>query len=459
MVGKSFILAMAVVFLSLVNSRAAGDWQSFPVCDLPDEQTDPSVSGVRVVWTDNRTGGYDIYSYDLAEPNEYPVCTAGGDQEQPAISNDIIVWTDNDDIFGYDLRDSVTFTVCGDDAEQECPAISGNIVVWRDKRNYTGNGFDIYGCDISDKLNPNEFQICTEGHSQHYPDISGDIVVWIDTRNGSSSPDVYGYNLADEQEFEICLNTSGQYYPKISGDVVVWLDDRDGHSNIYGYRISTQTEFPICTHSADKGNPVISGNLVVWQDKRNGDTNIDIYGYDISSGIEFAVCTASGDQIKPAIDSDTVVWQHDTGSNADIYYAYCPVPSVLTILYPNGGEMLRAGTAADVSWQSSGPVIDTVRLEYSVDNGGNWDIITSGTANTGLYDWVPIPAENSDQCLIRISDVGGSGANDISDGVFIMFECSEALIADLNGDCFVDMEDFALFCQQWLEGGNPYDQK
>lgn len=455
MVGKSFILAMAVVFLSLVNSRAAGDWQSFPVCDLGDEQTDPSVSGVRVVWTDDRSGGYDIYSYDLAEPNEYSVCTAGGDQEEPAISNNIIVWTDDNDIFCYDLLDSITFTVCGDDAEQECPAISGNIVVYRDKRNYTENGFDIYGCDISDKLNPNEFQICTEEHSQHYPDISGDIVVWIDDRNGN--PNVYGYNLADDDEFEVCLNSSGQYYPKISGDVVVWLDERDGHSNIYGYRISTQTEFPICTHSDGVGNPAISGNLVVWQDKRNGDTNSDIYGYDISSGVEFAVCTASGNQINPAIDGDTVVWQHNTGSSADIYCAYRPLPSVLTILYPNGGEMLQAGAAADVSWQSSGPVIDTVRLEYSVDDGGNWDVIISETANTGLYDWDPIPAENSDQCLIRVSDVGGSGANDVSDGVFTIFECSEALIADLNGDCFVDMEDFTLFCQQWLEGGNPYD--
>ncbi len=455
MVKKAFILAMTMAFLALVNSYAVGDWQSFPVCDLSSEQANPSVSGVRVVWTDNRTGGYDIYSYDLAEPNEYPVCTAGGDQEQPAISNDIIVWTDNDDIFGYDLRDSVTFTVCGDDAEQECPAISGNIVVYRDERNYGENGYDIYGCDIFDKLNPNEFQICTEEHNQHYPDISGDVVVWIDVRN--SNPDVYGYNLTDEQEFEVCLNSSGQYYPKVSGDVVVWLDDRDGHSNIYGYRISTKTEFPICTHSAGVGNPVISGNLVVWQDKRNGDTNSDIYGYDISSDTEFAICTASGDQINPAIDGDTVVWQHGIGSSADIYCAYRPVPSILTILSPDGGEMLQAGTAADVSWQSSGPVIDTVRLEYSVDNGDNWSIITSGTANTGLYDWYPVPAENSDQCLIRISDVGGSGAGDVCDGIFTIFECSELLIADLNGDCFVDMEDFALFCQQWLQGGNPYD--
>ena len=455
MVRKSFILAMIMAFLTFANFRAVGDWQCFPVCDLADEQTDPSVSGIRVVWTDNRTGGYDIYSYDLAEPNEYPVCTAGGDQEDPAISNDIIVWADDNDIFGYDLRDSVTFTICGDDIEQECPAISGDIVVWRDKRNYTENGFDIYGCDISDKLNPNEFPICTEGHNQYYPDISGNIVVWMDARN--ANPDVYGYNLADEQEFEVCLNTSGQYYPKISGDVVVWLDDRNGHSNIYGYRISTHTEFPICTHSNGVGNPVISGNLVVWQDTRNGDTNSDIYGYDISSETEFAVCTASGDQLKPAIDDDTVVWQYSTGSSADIYCAYRPVPTVLTILSPDGGEMLQAGIAADVSWQSSGPVIDTVRLEYSVDNGDNWNIITSGTANTGLYDWDPIPAENSDQCLIRISDVGDSGAVDVSDGVFTIFECSESLIADLNGDCFVDMEDFALFCQQWLQGGNPYD--
>jgi len=240
--------------------------------------------------------------------------------------------------------------------------------------------------------------------------------------------------------------------------VVVWVDDRSGHNEIYGYRLSTQAEFPICTHhSAGVSNPAISGNLVVWQDKRNGDDNSDIYGYDIKSGVEFPVYTAPGNQITPAMDGVTVVWQQGTDSSADIYGANRPESGILTLIFPNGNKMLLAGSAVDITWQSSGPEIENVCLEYSVNTGGNWNLITSSIANTGSFKWDPVPAENSDQCLVRVSDVGDSGAGDISDNTFTIFECSESLTADLNGDCFVDIKDFFLFCQQWLQGGNPYD--
>lgn len=452
------VSAITVVLLALVSSQVKGDWQSFPVCEAVSEQSEPDISGDRVVWTDSRIGGYDIYSYALSEPNEYPIDTTGGDQSQPAISGDIIVWTDNNNIIGYELSGTGKFTICADDADQNYPAIDGNMVVWRDKRNYSENSYDIYGGDISDISEPNVFAICTESHGQYYPDVSGNIVIWIDVRNSGSQPDIYGYNLSTKEEFEICTNSSGQYYPKISGDVVVWMDDRNGNSDIYGYRISTKAEFPICTHSEKQSNPMISGNLVIWQDERNGDTNSDIYGYDIEGGSEFPVCTVSGVQINPAVDGDTVVWQQGTGSSADVYGAYRPTsPSVLTILSPNGGEMLLAGTAAEITWQSSGPEIENVRLDYSINMGGNWNLIMSSIANTGLFEWNPIPAENSEQCLVRVSDVGGSSTSDASNDVFTLFECSGSLIADLNEDCFVDIKDFALFCQQWLRSGNPYD--
>ena len=455
---KQAMVPVMMIFSAMITSQVKGDWPSFPVCEAVSEQSEPDVSGDTVVWADKRMGGYDIYSYDLAEPNEYPIDTAGGDQTQPVISGAIIVWTDNNNIIGYDLSGAGKFTICADGADQDYPAIDGNIVVWRDKRNFSGNSYDIYGCDISDISDPNEFAICKESHGQYYPDVSDNTVVWIDVRNSSSQPDIYGYNLSTKQPLEICTNASGQYNPKISGDVVVWTDDRSGHNEIYGYRLSTETEFPICTHhSASVSNPAISGNLVVWQDKRNGNDNSDIYGYDIENGVEFPVCTAAGGQINPATDGLSVVWQQGTGSSANLYGAYRPVPSEITLVSPDGGEMLPAGSVTDIAWQDSGPEIENVRLDYSIDTGGNWNLITSSTANTGSFEWNPVPAANSEQCLVRISDVGDSGASDISDDVFTIFECSESLTADLNGDCFVDIKDFSLFCQQWLQGGNPYD--
>ncbi|MHC4344993.1 MAG: hypothetical protein ACYSUP_09945 [Planctomycetota bacterium] len=37
------------------------------------------------------------------------------------------------------------------------------------------------------------------------------------------------------------------------------------------------------------------------------------------------------------------------------------------------------------------------------------------------------------------------------------YECTAALTADLTGDCYVSMRDLAIFCQQWIQCGSPFD--
>lgn len=457
-----FVLAGAAVILALSPNMAKGDFDSFAICADSNEQNNPDVSENIVVWSDKRSGGYDIYSYDLAEPNEYPICTVGDVQTQPAISGDIIVWTDkrngNYDIFGYDFSTATEFTICTNDADQQDPAISGNIAVWCDKRNYSGNSYDIYGCDISNISEPNEFPICTDSSGQYCPAIDGDIVIWIDVRDGN--PNIYGYNLTTETEFPICTNSSGQYNPQISGDIVVWADDRNGNSDIYGIDITTLpggSDFPICIDSAGQSLPAVSGDIVVWQDKRNGDNNYNIYGYNLATSSEFVVCTVSTDQKQPAVNANTIVWQDQRNGNADIYGAYMPVLSIITLLSPNGGEMMLAGSADIINWQSSGPTIDYVSIEYSMDSGQSWVPIDSNVPNTGSFDWDPIPIVDSNQCLVHISDKDDPDISDISDNVFTIFKCSPSLTADLSGDCYVDFDDFSLFAGQWLNCGNPYD--
>ena len=119
--------------------------------------------------------------------------------------------------------------------------------------------------------------------------------------------------------------------------------------------------------------------------------------------------------------------------------------------------MLLAGGACSITWQSSGPPIDYVNIEYSPDTGQNWVPIESNAPNTHLFDWNPVASVDSTQCLVRISDKDDPETKDASNSVFVIFECLSSLIADLNGDCYVDFADFVLFCQQWLTCGNPHD--
>jgi subtilisin family serine protease len=98
---------------------------------------------------------------------------------------------------------------------------------------------------------------------------------------------------------------------------------------------------------------------------------------------------------------------------------YNNAPTV-TVLYPNGGEIV-AGTCA-IQWTASDPDGDplTVDIEYSDDNGVTWYPIIMGTGNTGSYPWDTNSVSQGTQYLIRITVYDGFGgtAQDQSDGVF-----------------------------------------
>lgn len=111
----------------------------------------------------------------------------------------------------------------------------------------------------------------------------------------------------------------------------------------------------------------------------------------------------------------------------------------ISVIFPNGGEEIEAGSGQTITWTST-DAVDNVRIEYSTDNGGNWTDIVSSTENDGAHPWT-IPDEASTQCLIRVSDANNSIISDVGDGVFsiVSFPAPEraALIAlynNTNGD-------------------------
>ncbi|NIN36323.1 MAG: hypothetical protein GTO60_15020, partial [Gammaproteobacteria bacterium] len=76
----------------------------------------------------------------------------------------------------------------------------------------------------------------------------------------------------------------------------------------------------------------------------------------------------------------------------------------LTLTSPNGGETLNSGDNHTITWTSTGTV-GNVMLEYSINSGVSWTIITSSTANDGSFDWtVPGISFTSEHCLVRISE-------------------------------------------------------
>jgi hypothetical protein len=58
-----------------------------------------------------------------------------------------------------------------------------------------------------------------------------------------------------------------------------------------------------------------------------------------------------------------------------------------------------------------------VKIEYSINNGNNWTLVTTSTLNDKVYEWT-IPNTPSSECLVRISDIFDSSLYDDSDDVF-----------------------------------------
>ncbi|MBD3178963.1 MAG: S8 family serine peptidase, partial [Candidatus Latescibacteria bacterium] len=94
-------------------------------------------------------------------------------------------------------------------------------------------------------------------------------------------------------------------------------------------------------------------------------------------------------------------------------------PSV-TVVQPNGGEVLYIGQEYEVIWEASDNVgIDSTLIDYSTDSGDNWTRIATLTGNPETYLWT-VCGPPSSTCRMRVTCYDGVGryGSDISDDDF-----------------------------------------
>ena len=116
----------------------------FTICDDPDGQYNPAISGETVVWTDQRNDGGDIYGaviMDMKDVKSFPIVRKAGIQKQPAIDGDMIVYISSWGKFQgdtgkinichiTDFPNSVKVNLKQKHTGQR-PAINGNLIVWQ----------------------------------------------------------------------------------------------------------------------------------------------------------------------------------------------------------------------------------------------------------------------------------------------------------------------------------------
>ena len=100
----------------------------------------------------------------------------------------------------------------------------------------------------------------------------------------------------------------------------------------------------------------------------------------------------------------------------DVSDGYFRIRGGFTLTAPNGGEDWGAKSPQVITWQTRGN-ITRVKLEYTIDEGVNWNSIIASTANAGSYSWT-LPDIKSSTVKVRVSDVDDSTVYDLSDSVF-----------------------------------------
>ena len=245
-------------------------------------QENPTISGTKVVWSDNRIEGFAIYWKDISTGSGGKVSIEGYDQVRPDICGNIVVWEDSREgsyiswtpviywkniVSGDGGRVS---TYKGSNLLQLHPAVSGTKVVWQDYRE--NNNPVIYWKDIYTGAGGRVSSYNGPNLDQEWPAISGTKVVWNDWREGHSV--IYWKDISTGTGGRVSsYYGSAQVDPAIFGNKVVCTDYREDNAVIYWKDLSTGNGGRVSTyHGAylDQKYPAISGNKVVWQDARLG---------------------------------------------------------------------------------------------------------------------------------------------------------------------------------------------
>jgi hypothetical protein len=102
---------------------------------------------------------------------------------------------------------------------------------------------------------------------------------------------------------------------------------------------------------------------------------------------------------------------------ADVDCCGVATPEV-SVVGPNGGEYVAAGTAATVTWTAT--VVTDVKVEFSRDGGGSWELLSASTPNDGSEAFT-LSGPASEQGLIRVGSTDGV-YTDVSDAVFTVYD-------------------------------------
>jgi hypothetical protein len=114
-------------------------------------------------------------------------------------------------------------------------------------------------------------------------------------------------------------------------------------------------------------------------------------------------------------------------------FTISPLP-VYSLISPAAGEYVNTNSPYTISWTVENSYSPYCYLEYSMNNGQTWEVISGAISegNSGSYEWIT-PNVDSEECLVRIGDSYAISSMDTS-GVFTIFTFPETPICIVSVD-------------------------
>lgn len=81
----------------------------------------------------------------------------------------------------------------------------------------------------------------------------------------------------------------------------------------------------------------------------------------------------------------------------------------LRVFTPVNGDAFFAGDKTTITWITGGGAnVQNVKIEYSVNNGTSYETVVASAPNKDSYEWTVPDVDESDQCVIQVTEAGGS---------------------------------------------------
>lgn len=371
-------------------------------------QTDSSISGSVVVWTDQRNGNDDIYFCIVTDcaGTEQQVTTGSNPQRLNDVSGTLIAYTDVNGasrvVRVFDTATSTTTTILDPSADQN-PRLDGRFVVFE---RGPASAVDVYAVDLVTGI---ETAVATTAGLELSPVVGDGRVVYERHATASSPGDIFLYDLTTGQVTEIEVGPVDARRPDIDGDIVTWyersaLGDSDIAIHDLATGVTTRLSLPGNQHS-----PHVSGDVVAFDD--NASENVDIGLYHIPTGTFEEVTTAPTAEFLTNISGNRVVYTSNETGNLDIFVfefeLNLPEIGVAPLTHDFGDIAVGSSGTTVVTISNVGPQPLTVTsITFDAGSSPAFDIM-SGPALPAI-----VPADGTLDVSVRFSPgaIGVDGA-------------------------------------------------